>query len=220
MLCAISRRVVRFLKRILLRIRPGLLEIAMNVPGYSDESREIAFRYLLIKHKPKPKRVLIVGVYFGRDIVMMSYIMKDGIIVGVDKFSDDFCDDWPEDLRDKNWGDAGFGRAPALASAQRYVQRWAHKEVRIHLIRQRDEDYLSSCQEKFDMIYLDTSHDEMTVTRQIRQAIPLLEEGGILVGDDFGDVDTWGVKLAVEKCLVQYEVLSGTVWYSVSPKLT
>jgi hypothetical protein len=218
MLPAIIRRGVEFLRSILLRIRPGPLEIARNVPGYSDKSREFAFKYLLTKYKPKPKRVLILGVYFGRDIVMMSHIMKEGMIVGVDKFSDDFCDDWPEDLKDKNWEDAGFGRAPDLASAQQYVQGWAHKKVKIQIIHQRDEDYLSACQEKFDMIYQDTSHDEMTVTRQIRQAIPLLTEGGILAGDDFSDADSWGVKSAVEKCLVQYEVLGGTVWYSASPK--
>jgi hypothetical protein len=220
MLCAISKIVDQLLSRILLGIRPSPIEIAMNVPGYSDKSREIAFRYLLTKYKPKPKRVLIIGVYFGRDIVMMSHIMKTGLIVGVDKFSDDFCDDWPEDLRDKNWEDAGFGPAPDLASAKRNVQRYAHKEVKIHLIRQRDEDYLSSCRDKFNMIYLDTSHDEMTVSRQIRQAIPLVDEGGILAGDDFGDIGIWGVKSAVEKCLVKFEVLSGMVWYSVAPKLT
>lgn len=219
MLPAIIRRAVQFLRCILLQIWPGPLEIATNVPGYSGKTREIAFKYLLTKHRPKPKRVLILGVYLGRDIVMMSHIMKEGMIVGVDKFTDDFCDDWPEDLKDKNWEDAGFGRAPDFASAQQYVQYWAHKKVKIQIIRQRDENYLSGCREKFDVIYLDTSHDEMTVTCQIRQAIPLLAECGILAGDDFSEVGTWGVKSAVKKSLVQYEVLRGTVWYSVSPKL-
>jgi hypothetical protein len=51
--------------------------------------------------------VLILGVYFGHDIVfMLDASRRAGCrieITGVDKFSDDACADWPEALRDRSW---------------------------------------------------------------------------------------------------------------------
>lgn len=50
---------------------------------------------------------------------------------------------------------------------------------------------------KFDLIYIDGSHDYDDVVTDIRYAYPLLRSGGIMVGDDY--CEHWdGVRMAVD----------------------
>jgi predicted O-methyltransferase YrrM len=56
-------------------------------------------------------------------------------------------------------------------------------------------DVLRSYQAGFDLIYVDASHEEQAVLRDIENAWSILSPGGILAGDDY---DLWpGVTKAV-----------------------
>jgi predicted O-methyltransferase YrrM len=67
----------------------------------------------------------------------------------------------------------------------------------VRLIQQQHETFLTTCQEAYDLIYIDTSHDYETVRRQLAQARPLVAEGGLLAGDDYSDEGKWGVPQAL-----------------------
>lgn len=168
------------------------------------------------------KRLLVLGVYHGRDI---AYIMSLGRalgrplqVVGVDKFSDDFCEDWPKERQSLNWQQAGFGTSPSFEAAQAHMARLGYSDS-VTLVKERDERFLPSCSERFDAIYIDTSHDYDTVARQIRQTVGLLTEDGLLCGDDYSDQGTWGVKRAISEFAPGHVVFSNWVWIAARDQI-
>jgi hypothetical protein len=190
--------------------RRRVARISAVVKGYSAERHYAFFKQLLTR--TDVHRLLMLGVYFGRDIAFLldiaSRLKKPLAITGVDKFSNDFCEDWPQDKRTLDWESAGFGDAPTLQQASANIARFGAARV----IKERDEVFLANCPDKFDAIYLDTSHDYETVCRQIRQCVPLLAADGLLMGDDYSDQGTWGVKRALMDMVPGHKLFANWIW--------
>lgn len=189
--------------------------------GYSGRRHWTFWRYLLAKLRAR--KILILGVYFGRDI---AYLLEQSRqtgqpidLTGVDKFENRFCDDWPEEVRNQTWEQAGFGPAPSLAAAQENLKRLGENTDRVRLVCSRAEDFLAQTEEKFDFIYIDTAHDYQSTVELIDLAKRRLAPGGRLGGDDFSDQGTWGVKTAVRECLPNYELFRGSQIWTAQPGL-
>jgi Methyltransferase domain len=187
--------------------------IRQTVAGYSEGAHYAFFKHLLAS--APIKKLLILGVYHGRDV---AYLMdaaralgRSLQVVGVDKFSDDFCQDWPKERHSLNWQQAGFGTSPSFEAAQANIARLGFSD-RVTLIKERDEVFLASCSDRFDAIYIDTSHDYDTVARQIRQTVGLLTDDGLLCGDDYSDQGTWGVKRAINEFVPGHVVFANWIW--------
>jgi hypothetical protein len=187
--------------------------IRRSVPGYSEGAHYAFFKHLLVC--ANIKKLLILGVYQGRDI---AYLIDNARalgrpleIVGVDKFSDDFCADWPKERQSLNWQQAGFGTPPSFEAVKAHLARLGFGESAT-IIKERDDIYLATCSERFDAIYIDTSHDYETVVRQIRQTAGLLTEDGLICGDDYSDQGTWGVKRAVTELVPGHVVFANWIW--------
>jgi hypothetical protein len=177
--------------------------IRQSVPGYSEGMHYAFFKHMLAC--APIKKLLILGVYHGRDI---AYLMDNARalgrplqVTGVDKFSDDFCEDWPKERQSLNWQQAGFGTPPSFEAADS-----------VTIVQERDDRFLASCGDSFDAIYIDTSHDYDTVARQIRQTVGLLAPDGLLCGDDYSDQGTWGVKRAISEFIPGHVVFSNWIW--------
>jgi hypothetical protein len=187
--------------------------IRQSVPGYSEGVHYAFFKHLI--RCADIKRLLILGVYHGRDIAYLidnaRALARPLQVVGVDKFSDDFCADWPKERQALNWQRAGFGTPPSFAAAQAHLARLGFADS-VTVIQQRDEDFLAACSERFDAIYIDTSHDYETVARQIRQTSGLLTDDGVICGDDYSDQGTWGVKRAVTELVPGHVVFANWIW--------
>jgi hypothetical protein len=187
--------------------------IRRTIPGYSEGAHYAFFKHLIAC--TDIKRLLILGVYHGRDIAYLMDVARALArplqVVGVDKFSDDFCADWPKERQSLNWQQAGFGAPPSFEGAKAHIERLGFAES-VTVIRQRDEVYLASCNERFDAIYIDTSHDYDTVARQIRQAAALLSADGLICGDDYSDQGTWGVKRAVAGLVPGHLIFANWIW--------
>jgi hypothetical protein len=188
-------------------------QIRQAVPGYSEKAHYAFFKQLL--SCAPVKRLLILGVYMGRDIAYLLDIAR-GLgrplqVVGVDKFSDDCCEDWPQDRRPLNWQQAGFGMAPSFEAAKVNLAKLGFADSAT-LHKERDEIFLAACSERFDAIYIDTSHDYATLARQIRQTVGLLTEDGLLCGDDYSDQGTWGVKRAVTEFIPGHLIFANWIW--------
>ena len=86
-------------------------------PGFSGAVQWQFFHWLL-KSRPDIRRVLMLGVYRGRDIGYIAHAFgdRDYEIVGVDWFEDVACNDWPPEKRGLTWEKAGYGRGPDLLS--------------------------------------------------------------------------------------------------------
>jgi hypothetical protein len=89
----------------------------------------------------------------------------------------------------------------------------------VHLIRQHDSAFLAGSRARYDLIYLDTSHDYETVIRQMRQAALLLSPNGIMAGDDYSDAGTWGVCRAVSEAAPGHAVFGGWIWIATQDEL-
>ncbi len=197
-----------------------LSEISRCIPGYSDARHYLFFRRLLAT--TGITNILILGVYFGRDIAFILEAARRAgrpvTITGVDKFSDDACADWPANLRAASWEQAGFGPAPSLEAASAHIAPYQDGAA-VRLVRQHDEAFLAATTETYDLIYLDTSHDYETVLRQMRQAVPRLSPHGILAGDDYSDAGTWGVRRAVTEAAPGHAVHANWIWIATQPDL-
>jgi hypothetical protein len=210
---AILRRFIETTPEITAEDMRRMEGIRQTIPGYSELMHYAFFKHLLAC--ATIKRLLILGVYHGRDI---AYLMDLGRalgkplqVVGVDKFSDDFCEDWPKERQSLNWQQAGFGTSPSFEAAQAHMAKLGFSDS-VTLIKQRDESFLASCSQRFDAIYIDTSHDYETVARQIRQTVGLLTDDGLLCGDDYSDQGTWGVKRAIREFAPGHAVFSNWIW--------
>ena len=63
---------------------------------------------------------------------------------------------------------------------------------------------------RFDLIFIDASHDYDSVKADIEAWLPLLAPGGVICGHDAA---RWGVKLAVKQLIPQYRVVPNTsIW--------
>ena len=189
--------------------------IMSRVRGYSDGKHYAFFKALLAR--PEVKDVLILGVYHGRDIAFMRDCLLsagriDVWIVGVDKFSDTPCADWPAGSIGKSWQDAGFGPPPDIEQARRNCG--AETSGPVLLSESDDERFLAHTEGKFDAVYLDTSHDFATVNRQLKQVRRVCKPSAIICGDDYSDRGTWGVKRAVTASFNQHTVFAGWIWAS------
>src|SRR3954469_21820859 len=73
--------------------------------GYSTARQWKFFRSIL--RNPKIRSVCVLGVYFGRDIATLAWLLRkrggDYRLVGVDLFADVPGADWPEEKRRLSW---------------------------------------------------------------------------------------------------------------------
>lgn len=193
-------------------------EICLSVPGYSGSAHYCFFQGLLAD--PALKSLLILGVYHGRDICFLLDILKRHHpgrffrIVGVDKFTDTPCADWPADRRTLGWEKAGYGKPPSLESTLRNTSP-LEDAARVEIHQMEDEDFLLGAEEgQFDVIYYDTSHDKKSLVRQLKQSRSRMHAGTVLCGDDFRDEGTWGVVSAVRESFNCYSVYYDYIWMS------
>jgi hypothetical protein len=190
--------------------------VCADVPGYSDAKHYAFFRHMLSQNI---QSMLMLGVYCGRDLAMCCDIAKDFpdrrfMFLGVDKFSDTPCDDWPEDARDKTWEQAGYGTAPCLSRAKENIERHRPENTAVALIPKDDLEFLASCPISFDCVYLDTSHDYGHVRRQLSLVKNACHIKTLICGDDYSDAGTWGVKRAVIEAFYSHGVFAEWLWHA------
>jgi SAM-dependent methyltransferase len=188
-------------------------KLAGRIPGWSSVYHRLFFK-AVFGAVPEIKSVLILGVYLGRDIATMLEVSAQPLqVVGVDKFADTPCDDWPADKRNLSWEAAGFGKAPNAKQALENINPLPPHAVR--LIEADDAVWLPNVQGQFDLLYVDTSHDKATVARQLQQVRKLAAPGAIIAGDDYENIEaTWGVRDAVVEAFQRHHVLAKTIWFA------
>jgi hypothetical protein len=186
-------------------------EISSRIKGWSREGHYVFFRHLV---ELPISSVLVCGVYRGMDLALIQSAAKEAgkslDLVGVDLFADAPCADWPDSKQHAtNWREAGFGPPPDIEVARVNAPG-------AHLFKSDSVKWLEECAVKFDVIYLDTSHDYETVCREITAARRILAPGGILCGDDYTDgvngASGWGVDRAVQELAPHHVLLFNRIW--------
>lgn len=185
-------------------------QLAQSIPGWSLPAHGLFF-YSVAEQMPQKFRALVCGVYHGLDLALIQWAAKchgrEAELVGVDLFSDKPCADWDEGQRARGtWEANGFGKPPSMEAAARNAPG-------AHLVQANSIDYMNDSPLLFDFIYLDTSHDYATVSREIEAARRILAPGGVLAGDDYSAPGSgWGVDLAVCERLPHHVALWNRIW--------
>ena len=189
-----------------------LRELRATIPGWSNVAHAAFFQAVARSIQPKA-RVLICGVYHGLDLALMEWAARDAKVEielhGVDLFSDKPCADWtPEQKARGSWQANGFGPPPDIEAAKQNAPSAKITKMNAYV-------FMLQFPLLFDVIYLDTSHDEVTVGHEIGAAQKILAPGGIIAGDDYYEPNThWGVDKAVQTALPHHVVLASRIWTS------
>jgi hypothetical protein len=201
--------------------------INARIPGWSTAAHYAFFKSViadLFICYPNP-RILILGVYHGRDIAyMLDIIARDfpggrASITGVDKFNAEPCADWPAEKRHLTWQQAFNCPPPSQPVAVQNIAPFTGT-TGVTLIPQSDGDYLAAARDTFDFIYIDTSHDYATVHRQLAQVPHVCFNGAtLLAGDDYSDAGTWGVVRAVSQAFAHHDVFANWIWHAPASAL-
>lgn len=197
--------------------REARSKINRTCPGYSTSLHWRFFRFILEKYQPKS--IAVAGVYHGRDIASLAMLgnrlnVPNLKITGIDLFSDQPLPDWTPEQRAKTWEENGFGPSPTLEQAS---QNLASLQVDnyCHLVKSDAIEFFNQYTDRFDFIYIDTSHDYYTTRETIRAAKTCINLGGIFAGDDYLDFATWGVKSAVAEEFPNHKTFcSDFIWYT------
>lgn len=160
------------------------------------------------------KSVLIVGVYLGRDISYMLDAAGDRAltVTGIDKFNAEPCDDWPAEKRGMTWEQA-FNCPPPDISVAAYNIGVGPPHVR--LLKENDKDWLEAATGAYDLIFLDSSHEYASISRQIRAVHKLCHPFSVVGGDDYANVmPGWGVTEAVKEAFKSHQVIDSRIWFA------
>ena len=156
----------------------SMFSIPDNAGGVNPGDRRAI--YYLIRHLC-PRAVLEIGTHIGASTVHILAALKKcyledqaniGKLVTVDV----------RDVNDSNsqpWLQWESNYSPRDMSAKLGASDW------VTFITDTSIEYLSSCTESFDFIFLDGSHSAQTVYREIPAALKVLNRGGVILLHDY-----------------------------------
>lgn len=176
---------------------------AMTVPGWMGDT-ELEW---LAEQASRCKTIVEVGCWMGRSTVAMAENMpKDAKLYAVDHWKG--SEELQEELRDKpsDWLWLEFNRNVCGLAVFPYCGESATAAKFF------TEEYAV----KFDMIFIDASHDYLNVCRDILAWKPLLSPSGILSGHDYRPSYP-GVIQAVNELLPSFRLVEPTdrcaIWW-------
>ncbi|NGX31408.1 MAG: hypothetical protein K940chlam8_00776 [Chlamydiae bacterium] len=151
--------------------------------------------------------VIELGSWIGSSTCWMAqFLPSDGKVYAVDHWLGDRCIDAVPEARAKY---------PRLY--QQFLSNVIHKNLahKIVPIRMKTTEAAKALNVKADLIYIDASHDEVSVFKDIIDWLPKLKENGIMCGDDWHR-NFPGVVKAVERAAKLFNLTihhDGQFWW-------
>ena len=168
--------------------------------------------------------IIEVGTWKGKSCVAMATARADATVIAVDTWlgAPEF---WTYGLDDPGLDDPG--RGGSLAKSRGYPGVFYTftrnvKSLGLHdrvcplpLSSVQAAEVLAFHGVAADMVYVDASHEFGAVLADLEAYWPLLKPGGVMFGDDYGDVGWPGVKRAVHEFAERLGLevrVDGIVW--------
>lgn len=172
------------------------IENALKIEGWMDEL-ELAW---LAEQATTHNRIVEIGSWLGRSTRALADNAA-GPVLAVDTWNGSDEQVHKDFLQDKS----------ADWLYEQFVQNMSGANVRVTPFRGTSLDAAQFFKSfRFDMIFIDASHDYENVNVDIRAWLPLLDTGGIICGHDYGD---WpGVTRAVDEAFAVHSVYR-SIWY-------
>lgn len=181
-----------------------------DIPGWSGSLHYLFFE-ACIRFLPDNPSILMCGVYHGRDLFLLAaaakFLKKPVRLTGVDLFSNEPCADWTEAQKKiGSWELNGFGLPPSMEAAKRNCPE-------AEIIKTDSYEFMVGHSlddvERFNLVYLDTSHDYESIMEEIVAAKSI---GQLISGDDYTGQPHWGVKRAVDEAFSSRAVFGDCIW--------
>lgn len=159
--------------------------------------------------KYQPRTIVEVGVWLGTSAsVMASCMPEGGKLYAVDHWLGSYDHQDNPHLKNKSL-------------YQQFLSNVIHNGLtdKIVPVRMDSLEAVSVLDVEADMIYIDASHDEASVYKDIMAWYPKLKKGGLFCGDDYGwaGVGYRSVKAAVDRAIVdlgvELKVVGNWFWY-------
>ena len=155
--------------------------------------------------------ILEIGCFCGRSTSALAS-HTDGYVISVDSFAGA-----PGDAHEREAKQVGpDALCDRAATNLQALIRTGH----VVLLNGRSEEVvpmLRSFRNVIDLVFIDGDHSYEQVVRDIEVCVPLLREGGILSGHDYGDRKHPGVKRAVDEQLSGISTPTPRIWAWVKP---
>ena len=180
----------------------------------SSLKKEIDGNFLLnhIKQK-KPKNFLEIGVFHGvtsRNVCEMLYCLHgdDFKFTGIDLFS------YEEVSKSEHIPKTTFSN-PLKTIYYNYIRRLDPYSLQsvlkllkkfkknINIIKGNSNYVLEGISDKFDYVFLDGGHRYETVKNDLKNLIPVINNGGIILCDDYNLSYAPGVKKAIDDYVLE-----------------
>jgi hypothetical protein len=190
-----------------------------TIPGWASETHLAIFASIanLLNHHCDQPKILEVGTWLGRSIWAFSENCPNGSIVSVDIANKNTLTEImtrqipnsPMDGDSTLWGVDDIGITDACKKIITQKQ-WETKINNIASYSLGSDNFFYNNEDFFDMIYLDGSHNEDQVFRDLINSLDVLSTGGVIIVDDYDYKNSkWtGVKVAVDNLCKYYPKIS------------
>ena len=168
----------------------GVMRDQLTTQGLIDMIKDLG--------ETKDKTMIEIGSFIGESTVIFAEHFKK--VIAIDPFMDNYD---PEDPT------CQFNFRDVFMEYKRRTGGYVNIET---LIKTSDDALSDFAGQKFDFIYIDGMHQYQNVLDDIKNYLPLVKEGGIIGGHDYGG--PWrGVKQAVDEVFGQPDkVFKDTSW--------
>jgi predicted O-methyltransferase YrrM len=187
-----------------------MIDKALQIPGWMNEE-ELTW---LAKTAAKSSCIAEIGSWRGRSARAMAD-NTDGMIVCVDPWSDDSIGygGWWTAQEDRT----KYGRKDWLLKEfqANLADHIGHKVFMVRDFSANAIEKIRMNMVRFDMIFIDGSHDFGHVCGDILMWWSLLKPGGVFCGHDYGEPTCPEVAPAVNRFVGKVEVVAGTIWRAV-----
>jgi predicted O-methyltransferase YrrM len=179
---------------------------ALTVEGWMSPA-ELTFLAEEAAKVPQGGAIVEVGSFKGRSSCALAANTQAAI----------YCVDCWRDLGPEGW----FVGPWATVDDHRANTSQLQNIVRIHLSSIFAAQYFAAEGTRFDLIFIDGSHNEHNVRQDITIWRPLLKEGGVLAGHDYGNADWPDVTKVVDELFPGVQVVD-SIWIAcqTSPPLS
>lgn len=184
-----------------------------NIEGWMNIDKVEPLWEYLLDNLPKTKlNIAEVGVFKGRGTALINVFLKNKNVeynyYAIDHFkgSEDFFQTLPNEHKE------GIDYYPI---AFENLKKFLADNNNVSLIKNNSiEESKNYSDGFFNIVYLDGSHDYVSVKNDILAWIPKIKQGGFLCGDDYST--GWpGVKNAVDNIFSEKVVIKGPDQWAV-----